>query len=276
MKLTAPAKVNLSLRILGRRSDGYHDIETLIVPLDLADELEISTRPGDAVTLTSNDPTIPTNEGNLAVRAAQLFATHTGIKSAVHIDLKKRIPHGAGLGGGSSDAATVLLALNDLHDAKLPAETLESLAATIGSDVPFFIRRQPAWARGRGEILESTTLPKPLPIVLIKPPFGVPTPWAYQAYAGSTNFPGAPTAPQTLGDLTFVNDLERPVFQKFLLLPMIKTWLLDQPETSAALMSGSGATLFGIAKSNEAATALAESARQNFGETYWIQTTRTT
>jgi 4-diphosphocytidyl-2-C-methyl-D-erythritol kinase len=276
MKLSAPAKVNLSLRILGQRPDGYHDIETLIAPLDLADEIEITSAPGDEVHLTSNDPTIPVDERNLAVRAVLAFNEHVGIRSAIQIYLQKRIPHGAGLGGGSSDAATVLLALNELHGTNLPLPTLESLAATIGSDVPFFVRRQPAWARGRGEILEPATLRGSLPLVLIKPPFGIETPWAYQAYAESKAYPGAPTDPQTLGDLTLVNDLERPAFQKFLLLPVIKTWLLGQPETRAALMSGSGSTLFAIANSETAATALADNARHHFGDTYFIAATATT
>ncbi len=275
MKLSAPAKVNLSLRILGRRSDGYHEIETLIVPIDLADEIEITTAPGDQIRLTSDDPTIPTDERNLAVRAAQAFAKHTGVRSAIEIHLGKRIPHGAGLGGGSSDAATVLLALNQLHRTDLPPSTLESLAAAIGSDVPFFIRRQPAWSRGRGEILEAALLLHALPLVLIKPPFGIETPWAYQAYADSRTLTGAPTDPQTLGDLVLANDLERPAFQKFLLLPTIKTWLLGQPETRAALMSGSGSTLFAVTQSESAATTLANNARRHFGDNYFIQATKT-
>ncbi len=273
MKLSAPAKVNLSLRILGQRPDGYHDIETLIAPIDLADEIDVTTAPGDEINLTSDDPSIPTDERNLATRAARAFAGRTGIRSAVTIHLGKRIPHGAGLGGGSSNAAAVLTALNDLHETHLPLTTLESIGATIGSDVPFFVRRQPAWARGRGEVLEPATLPDHLPLVLIKPPFGIETPWAYQAYAESKIDPGALIDPQTLGSVTLTNDLERPAFQKFILLPLIKTWLLAQPETQAALMSGSGSTLFAIAKSESAATALAGNARQHFGETYFIKAT---
>ncbi len=275
MKLVAPAKVNLSLRILGRRDDGFHEIETLLAPIGLSDEVEITTAPGDEVTLTSDDSSIPTDEGNLAVRAARAFADHTGFRSAVRIHLQKNIPHGAGLGGGSSDAATVLLALDKLHGTDLPTETLELIAATLGSDVPFFIRRQPAWARGRGEILDPATLAGPLPLVLIKPPFGIETPWAYQAYAESITYPGAPTDPQALGDLTLTNDLERPAFQKFLLLPLIKTWLLAQPEADAALMSGSGSTLFAVAKSGKAASEIAQAARQYFGDTYFITATAT-
>ena len=173
MKWLAPAKINLSLRVLGRRMDGFHEIETLMVPITLADEIEVVPSggiPGD-IELSCSDPTLPVGEGNLAFRAAQHLQAQIGAPTrAVRIILDKRIPHGAGLGGGSSDAATVLLALNELWSAGLDTMQLAGLAAELGSDVPFFIYRSAALCRGRGERVEPISFGEPLPLLLLKPP----------------------------------------------------------------------------------------------------------
>ncbi len=134
---------------------------------------------------------------NLVVRAVHAFCSAAGTRPDVRIFLKKEIPHGAGLGGGSSDAAATLLALDAIFETQLPHAELTRIAAGIGSDVPFFLARGAAWCRGRGEIVEPAALPRPLPLLLIKPSFGVPTPWAYQRWRDSLEIPGVPYAPQT-------------------------------------------------------------------------------
>lgn len=269
MKLRAPAKVNLSLRILRRRTDGFHDLESLMTPISLADEITVDTRIGQGVHVHCDDPAMPRDEANLAGVAARQFHAHTGIRFEVHVNIRKRIPAGAGLGGGSSDAAAVLVALDSIFETHLGADGLEKIAANIGSDVPFFIRRVPAWARGRGEFIEPATLPGKLSLVLMKPPFGVETPWAYRRWKDSAELPGVDYGPQTWNGLEFVNDLERPVFEKYLLLPVMKGWLRDQPECRVALMSGSGSTMFAVCETPADAKAVEQRAREQFGATLW-------
>ena len=247
MQVLAPAKINLSLRVLERRSDGFHEIETLIAPISLYDEIKIERCTGTPkIAFRCNDSSVPKGEANLMVRAANLFFKEMRIKSCISIELKKSIPHGAGLGGGSSDAASTLLALNELFDTNLPREALAKIAETIGSDVPFFIFQSAALCKGRGELVSPTRLREQLSLLLLKPEFNVPTQWAYSRWLGSREIPGISYAAQAFGAQTFANDLERPVFEKFVFLAGIKMWLLKQPEVGAALMSGSGSTVFAV------------------------------
>jgi 4-diphosphocytidyl-2-C-methyl-D-erythritol kinase len=273
--LAAPAKINLSLRILGKRPDGFHELETLMVPIGLADEIEIVHAPGHGISLTCNDPEIPTDSGNLCVRAVELFREETGIAHGVVISLMKRIPHGAGLGGGSSDAAAVLKGLNALFDEPLVAEELALLAASLGSDVPFFLHDGPAVCRGRGEILEEAPAIPERRILLIKPPFPVPTAWAYKRYAevreSGMKLPIDPV--QHLDGIELVNDLEPPVFAKYLLLPAIKEWLLEQSCVESAFMTGSGSTMVAVIKTAAAAEdfpPVKQAIHTEFGETMWL------
>src|SRR6266702_1622078 len=186
MQVFAPAKINLSLKIFGRRDDGFHEIETLIAPISLYDEIRIDK--GDAkegIEFCCDDPSVPKGYDNLAVRAAKAFFAGTKIDPAISIELKKKIPHGAGLGGGSSDAASVLLALNELFETKLPREALAKMAEAIGSDVPFFIFQSAAMCKGRGELVTLVKLKEKLPILLLKPAFVVSTAWAYSRWQHS-------------------------------------------------------------------------------------------
>src|SRR5467141_2104152 len=154
MQILAPAKINLSLKILGRRNDGFHELDTLIAPISLYDEIRIDKgRSGKDIEFRCDDPSVPQGDDNLAVHAAKAFFETTKIDPAVSIELKKKIPHGAGLGGGSSDAASVLLALNELFETKLPREALAKMAEAIGSDVPFFIFQSDAVCKGRGDMV---------------------------------------------------------------------------------------------------------------------------
>ncbi|MGZ4966365.1 MAG: 4-(cytidine 5'-diphospho)-2-C-methyl-D-erythritol kinase, partial [Chthoniobacterales bacterium] len=176
MELHAPAKINLSFKILGRRDDGFHEIETLMAPVSLFDRLIIVRgEPDEKVEFVCDDASLPSNADNLVVQAAELFLRSTNTRTGLRIELQKNIPHGAGLGGGSSDAASVLLGLNELLATRLDEKKLAELAAEIGSDVPFFIYRSAAMCRGRGELVTPTSLPRKLSLLLLKPGFGVPT-----------------------------------------------------------------------------------------------------
>src|SRR6476619_2464412 len=170
MQLWAPAKINLSFEVKGRRPDGFHEIETLMVPISLKDRLTIEVSPGEAgIRFSCDDPLLPTGDDNLVVRAAKLFREQTGNDAGVEITLEKKIPHGAGLGGGSSDAGTTLMGLNDLLQAGMPQDELLKLAAELGSDVPFFIVRSAAICRGRGELVTPVPLQDSLRLLLLKP-----------------------------------------------------------------------------------------------------------
>lgn len=264
MTIDAPAKVNLTLRVLGRREDGFHEIETLMAPISLADRLQINLRTDHDICLTCTDPSVPSDASNLAHKAAVAFAKHTGLKFGIEIHIEKNIPHGAGLGGGSSDAAAVLVVLDRLLGTKMSVEELERVAATLGSDIPFFIRSQAAMCSGRGEIIEPFEGLTSADILLVKPPFPIPTPWAYQAWANSEK-PSA-TFQQFHGSIPLMNDLEAPVFSKYLLLPVLKSALQKHPGVSAAMMSGSGSTIFTILR--DSAEGIEEWIRSEFGESF--------
>lgn len=271
MQLFAPAKINLFFRIKGQRTDGFHEIETLMAPISLEDRLTLdATASEGAIDFSCDDTSLPTGEDNLVVRAVKLFREATKIRTGIKIVLAKKIPHGAGLGGGSSDAASTLLGLNELFGAGLKDEDLIKLAAQVGSDVPFFIVRSAAVCRGRGEIVTATSLPAGFSVLLLKPDFGVPTSWAYVKWKGSQQLPGVDYAPQEFGGVRLLNDLERPVFEKFVLLGYLKTWLRRQPEVSAALMSGSGSTVFAVLRDGEKLDPLSERIRAGIDATMWM------
>ncbi len=270
MRWLAPAKINLSLRVLGRRTDGFHDLSSLMVPISVFDELVFELKEQGDLEFYCTSPGIPLDESNLVVRAARLFCNTFGILPQLRITLSKEIPHGAGLGGGSSDAATTLLALDSLFQTKLERSALSDLAAEIGSDVPFFVYQSAARISGRGERVETVGGLNSVPLLLIKPSFGVPTPWAFQNWRDSLEIPGVPYDEQDSRAGLLVNDLERPVFQKYLLLADLKQWLLSQPEVEAALMSGSGSTMFAVLGEKEGGYALGERFAQEFGTHWWV------
>src|SRR5438270_7427555 len=214
MQVLAPAKINLSLKVCGRRDDGFHEIETLIAPIRLCDQIEIVERSSTCeIEFHCDDPSVPAGDDNLILRAVKSFFAATKVTRAVSIDLKKRIPHGAGLGGGSSDAASTLLALDKLFETNVPREALAKMAETIGSDVPFFIFESAAVCKGRGERVSPCKLGEPLSVLLLKPEFGVPTQWAYYSWRDSREIPGFSYGAQQFSQQSFVNDLERPVFE---------------------------------------------------------------
>ena len=275
MQVLAPAKVNLSLRVLSRRADGFHEIETFITPISLHDELALK-KTETGIEFSCDDPTIPPGDENLVVRAATAFFKATGVSGGVSIRLSKQIPHGAGLGGGSSDAAATLKGLNELFATKLPREALAKLAELLGSDVPFFLFESAALCRGRGELISPQKLPESFSLLLLKPEFGVATPWAYSNWQGAQSIPGIQYDAQEYNGHTFVNDLERPVFAKFVFLARLKMWLLGQPEVAVALMSGSGSTILAVVKNSESTDALADRARTELDPKLWSCACETT
>jgi 4-diphosphocytidyl-2-C-methyl-D-erythritol kinase len=270
MQVIAPAKINLSLRVLGRRSDGFHEIETFIAPISLCDEINVEQRSRKrGIAFRCDDPSVPKGENNVVVRAANVFFEKTKITGGVSIVLKKRIPHGAGLGGGSSDAASTLLALNELFETNLPREALAKMAEMIGSDVPFFIFQSAAVCKGRGELVSPTRLREQLSLLLLKPEFGVPTPWAYSRWRDSREIRGVSYGPQAFTQQSFANDLERPVFEKFVFLAQLKMWLLKQAEVDVSLMSGSGSTVFAMIRDNVDVEYLARRAKLAVDPELW-------
>lgn len=268
MQVRAPAKINLSLKILGRRPDGFHNIETMMAPISLFDELDLEKQ-SRWIDFQCDDLSIPSGEENLVVRAAKAFFDATGKSGGVSIRLTKKIPHGAGLGGGSSDAASTLMALNDLFETKLSNEALADLAGSIGSDIPFFVFRSVAVCKGRGELVSPIKLSEPLSILLLKPDFGVPTALAYQRWQESREIPGIDYGSQNFAGYDFVNELERPVFEKFVFLARMKAWLRKQPEVGAAEMSGSGATMFAVMRPGLDADVLAKRAKSEMDPDLW-------
>ena len=272
MKVRAHAKINLNLRILRKRIDGFHDIETLMVPISLHDVLDIERTQGGALEFTCSRNDLNSDD-SLVVRALRLLESFVERPLPVCIHLTKQVPSGAGFGGGSGDAAAALVAVRDLFTLDEVTDTqLESIAAQLGSDIPFFIKGKPKICRGRGEILEPAPFDQELPLVLFKHPLDIPTPWAYQKWADSVEHPSLPYVAQIQPWGEIVNDLECPVFAKYQILGEMKRWLLEQPEAEAASMTGSGSALFAILKDPQQAEALIQRAQERYGASLWAQT----
>ncbi len=266
MEELAHAKVNLSLRVRRRRDDGFHEIETLIAPISLFDSLKIEA--ADRLEFNCDEPSLA-GDDNLVVRAARAFFAATNRKPQVGLTLRKRIPHGAGLGGGSSDAAATLRGLNRFFAAGVSNEEISSLAAELGSDIPFFLNEKSAICRGRGEIVAPEVLSTRLRLLLLKPEFGVPSAWAYSRWQATRELSDVVYEPQEFADITFVNDLERPVFEKFVFLAQMKIWLRRQPEVGAALMSGSGSTIFAVLRADADSDGVAARAKGELDPNLW-------
>jgi 4-diphosphocytidyl-2-C-methyl-D-erythritol kinase len=279
----SPCKVNLLLNILGKRADGFHELETVLYPVRVFDRL-IFARTGHGIQLSCNAPGLPTDARNLVHRAAAAFLEAAKAREGVRLELQKNIPLAAGLGGGSGDAATTLLGLNELFGGPLSSEQLRRIAAAIGSDVPFFLQDKPALATGRGEQIQPLGAFPALSgaaFLLIHPGFGVATAWAYQRLA---RFPvalnGQPgralrlssllqTADLRAAGAEFYNSLEAPVLEKYPLLGLFQEFLRDNG-AAAALMSGSGSTTFALVRGLDAASVLAEKFKAKFGPANWI------
>jgi 4-diphosphocytidyl-2-C-methyl-D-erythritol kinase len=268
VKQFAPAKINLYLHILGRRPDGFHELETLMAPISLGDTLDIDLI-SSGIEFTCSDPALSDAQDNLATKAARLFLAEFKLSAGVRIHLEKKVPVGAGLGGGSSDAATVLLVLNQLTGIKCDDARLAGLAAQLGSDIPFFIYARPAICKGRGEIIEPVKLKEKFQGLLVHPGFGVSTPWAYKTYAQN---PRQGDPGRKFADFTLRNDLEPPPFGKYPWLPAVKKWFQAQPEVIDSLMSGSGSSVFALTDSEQAGNELRTRFDAEFGSTLFATT----
>lgn len=247
--MSIPAKINLWLEVLGRRSDGYHELSTLMLPVDVRDHLELALAVEGGIRLTCDDADLPVDGRNLAWRAAELFLATVGAEVGVDIRLKKNIPVGAGMGGGSADAAGVLLGLNRLFSSVLSMKRLAELALALGADVPFFLQGVPALATGIGERLEEVSGVPDYPLLLIKPSFSVSTKWVYQSLkltrgASRINLRAFQACPWRLAQV-MENDLESVTLHEYPLLSELKEWILERGALGA-LMSGSGPTVFGL------------------------------
>jgi 4-diphosphocytidyl-2-C-methyl-D-erythritol kinase len=261
----APAKVNLILDVVGKRPDGYHDVAMLMVRLSLHDRVRVALTSGSDIAVTCPGLELAAGEQNIAARAARLFLEHTGSRTGVTIAIDKQIPAAAGLGGGSSDAAAVLLALNDLLGTGLSRGELQSLGVRLGADVPFFAcGEMAAWATGIGEILEPWRGLPPCHLVLVNPRFAVSTAWVYQnlgltRYRHMSRIPRFPERIEALAGL-LRNDLEEVTSARHPEITDIKRRLV-KAGALGALMSGSGPTVFGVfagqAKAEAAAMQLA-------------------
>lgn len=179
MTVRAYAKINLGLHVLQKREDGYHDIETVFHRINVFDEITFES--SSTISLTCNRPDLPADEGNLCVRAALLLQKALGTRGGVHMSLKKNIPLGAGLGGGSSDAAAILSALPQWWNEKPDDNELLRFATSLGADVPYFLKRGTAYATGKGELLEYFSIDIPYWIVVVYPNLHISTSWAYQS-----------------------------------------------------------------------------------------------
>jgi len=282
LEKSSPCKVNLLLNILGRRPDGFHELETVFHPVNLCDQITF-TQGGGGIQLTCSDPALPTDGGNLVHRAGSAFLQTAGINEGVRIHLEKKIPLAAGLGGGSGNAATTLLGLNELFGKPLSAGRLDEIAATLGSDVNFFLQSKPALATGRGEkvqSLDSFTALRGAAFLLIHPGFGISTAWAYQ---NLSRFPAALNGKagraarliESLrgNDLTaatreFYNSLEAPALDKYPVLALFQEFLRANGD-AGTLMSGSGSTTFAIVRSPKDAETLREKFLAKFGQSNW-------
>jgi 4-diphosphocytidyl-2-C-methyl-D-erythritol kinase len=266
MKISTPAKINLALEILGKRPDGFHELATWMIPVGLFDAIDIE--PACESSFVSNVPELEGDRSNLIIRAAELFNQTASLETPYAICLEKEIPIGAGLGGGSSDAAATLRLLNRIHKDRFGSQQLHDLAATIGSDVAFFVEGRSAWCTGRGEKIEPRDFPEDLWICLFKPGFGVSTAGAYRAYAQLPDDLKRGREVETQwGKLR--NDLEQAVLPKYPFLRLMKEWLLRQSDVMFALMSGSGSTVFAIVRSQSTGELLRLRFGKEFGEQTW-------
>ena len=249
------AKINLALDVLDRRPDGYHNVESVVQSVELADTLRVREVLGSQVEVVADCPEVPSGPANTAYTACVLYSEAVGLSSGIAVSIEKRIPLQTGLGGGSSDAAGALLALNELFDERLSREELQVLAARVGSDVPYFLVGGTALVTGRGDMVRRLPDAPQMAIVIVKPDFGVCTTWAYGRLAEvewrrSVGGAAAVASALTRGDRAGVvrnlsNDFEEMVAAAF---PQIAEIKREMAELGAegSLLCGSGAGVFGV------------------------------
>jgi 4-diphosphocytidyl-2-C-methyl-D-erythritol kinase len=270
--LQSPAKVNLRLEILKRREDGYHELRTVFQKISLHDTLHFSLRKEKGVSIRANHPRLPLGKKNLVYKAAQSIFKICGYRGGVHIKIEKRIPLGAGLGGGSSNAATTLMALNKLLGINLSQKELMEMGLGIGADVPFFFLEGAAIGSGIGERLRKEELPS-LWYVLIYPDFEVSTRWAYKHFVLTNqpfhfNLHKFLKTPEGISRI-LLNHLEEVVSKRYPHINLMKEWLLSAG-AFGALMTGSGPTVFGLFTEAKNAAGAYEKVRRRARGEGWL------
>jgi 4-diphosphocytidyl-2-C-methyl-D-erythritol kinase len=279
VKIRAPAKINLRLRVVGKRKDGYHLVDTIMVPVSLYDEIEIiKARTGGAhLEVTCTHPLVPSGKNNLAYQAASLLLKEAKIRDNVRIHISKRIPVGAGLGGGSTDAAAVLLGLNRLLRLDYSLKKLERISLSLGADVPFFIKGVPARVQGVGERISPIKKFPRVWLVIAYPGFSVSTAWVYRNLPlkltksrVNTSIISLLESPDKIGRL-LVNDLETVTASRYPKIALLKE-KLTRAGAAGALMSGSGSSVFGVFNSRRRAKqALLRLKKEEEIETFLVQ-----
>ncbi len=281
MLVEARAKINWSLDITGQREDGYHLMDMLMQPIALCDE--VTLLPADALTLTTGgDPCLPPSDKHLALRAARALQEHTGYSGGAAIHVEKHIPIGAGMGGGSADAAAVLFGLNRLWKTGLSPAELEALGLTLGADVPFCLRGGLTRTTGVGEVMEALPSGREWPLVVIQPCRGLSTGTVFEAYHQQTDVlhPVTDSGAQALinGDLplmkTSLGNVLQPVSEA--LRPQIGRAIqaLRQHGAALAMMTGSGSAVFGVFPRDSLAQAVSQRLRQRWHYTFHTRTCR--
>lgn len=281
LKIKGNAKINLTLDVLYKRDDGFHQVEMIMQAIGLQDVLSLEERPGSDICIAANIARLPCDQRNLAYRAAALLKETCGVKSGVYIHIDKQIPVAAGLAGGSTDAASVLVGLNRLWNLGLSVQELESLGAKLGSDVPFCIRGGTMLATGRGELLQPLADMKPCFVVLAKPSVSVSTAWVYRQYQGQKVkiHPDTAGVKSSLekGDLKGVakglcNVLETVTIPAHPEIKKIKNAMM-QYGAMASLMSGSGPTVFGLTEDPAKAEYIAEKLKAQYAANIFVTKT---
>ena len=267
------AKINLFLRVTGRRDDGYHELDSIFVPVSICDQIAIELRPAEisSVSLICDVPALADTDSNLAVRAARAFLDEFGVAAQVTIDLDKTIPVGAGLGGGSSDAGTVLRMLATMTASRTPASSdtsnrLSKIAVALGADVPFFLEPRPSRVTGIGERIEPLKIFPKLHLILAVPPIEVSTREVFKAFKHE-HWSGAASERDIdaivngqIDSRHLLNDLEAPAIALYPQIAKLKA-LLQESGAKAVLMTGSGGAVFAIFDAAAEATRAAESIR---------------
>ncbi len=255
LDIRSPSKINLFLRVLRPRPDGYHEIFSLMQMVDLCDSLRLELKRGETEVLCDH-PGAPQGRGNIAYGAAELLKKRTGAGQGARIFIRKLIPMAAGLGGGSGNAAAVLLGLNSLWGAGLTRAELVEVASELGSDVPFFLCSPRALARGRGELVESLPPESPRPVLLVRPPMEVSSSWAYESLkmrlTSGTLDNSISQCSLGMKNSLFINDLEGVVNAKYPVIAYLRKRLTELG-AAGACMSGSGPTVFGLFSDNHSA-----------------------
>ena len=283
MKIVAPGKINLFLRITRRRTDGYHDIETIFMPLRKPyDEIVVTdlNSSSKSPVITSSNNSIPLNESNLCYKAAVEFAKVAGIAPSWNIDIQKDIPVAAGLGGGSSDAAAVLMKLKEKYT-KVDSEKIFKIACSLGADVPFFLNPVPSFASGRGEIIQILKNIPEIQLVIVNPLFPVSAAWAYSNHIPDNRDSSSERVINALQENNidklaevFRNDLQIAIFRKFPIMSVLQKALLDFGAEFAE-MSGSGPTLFAVCKTQSEAANIAREMKARYSDSIYCIATST-